>query len=141
MSTRNNIMVVDRQCSSKFEEGFAVHPDKIANEAYVNMYMHHDGYPEWQAVRIAKWLLSHNNRCQDGSRMASKLVHDMYYDSCYLQKTGSFQSDIEYIYTIWSGDKDKIHVTCWNIRANECEFVLTPKKIISKYNTNTNKEG
>ncbi len=58
MSTRNNIMVIDRKHSSKFEEGFAIDPEAIADKAYVNMYMHHDGYPEWQGVQIPSSLLS-----------------------------------------------------------------------------------
>ncbi len=126
-------MVIDREYSSKYPEGFAIHPEVVANKAYVNMYMHHDGYPEWQGVQIANWLLAGSNGCQDGSRLASKLVHDMYYNSCYLQQTGHFQSDIEYIYIIWSGDRDKIHVSCWNVWHSKCEFVLKPEKIISKY--------
>ena len=126
-------MVIDRKHSSRFPEGFAINPEIVADKAYVNMYMHHDGYPEWQAVQIANWLLAGNNGCQDGQRLASKLVHDMYYDSCYLQRAGHFQSDIEYIYTIWSGDRDNIHVTCWDVRSESCKFVLKPEKIISKY--------
>ena len=94
--------------------------------------MHHDGYPEWQGVQIANWLLAKNNGCQDGSRLASKLVHDMYYDSCYLFPNAD-NIDHEYRYIIWSGDKDKIHVSCWNMYKNECVFVLKPEKIISKY--------
>jgi len=126
-------MVIDRKHSSKFPEGFSVHPQVVADKAYVNMYMHHDGYPEWQGVQIANWLLAKGNGCQDGSRLASKLVHDMYYDSCYLQRIGHFQSDIEYIYIIWSGNRDKIHVSCWNVYQDKCEFVATPEKIISQY--------
>ena len=133
MSTRNNIMVIDRKHSSKYEEGFAINPEIVADKAYVNMYHHHDGYPEWQGVQIAKWLLTKSNGCQDGQRLTAKLVHDMYYESCYLQRIGHFQSDIEYIYVIWSGDRDKIHVTCWNVWENKCEFVLKPEKIVSKY--------
>ena len=135
MSTRNNIMVIDRKHSSEYEEGFAIHPEVVADKAYVNMYHHHDGYPEWQGVQIANWLLAKSNGCQDGERLTAKLVNDMYYNSCYLQKINHFQSDIEYIYVIWSGDRDKIHVTCWNVYQNKCEFVLTPEKIISKYMT------
>ena len=100
MSTRNNIMVIDRKHSSKFEEGFAVSPYNVADKAYVNMYHHHDGYPEWQGVQIANWLLAKSNGCQDGERLTAKLVHDMYYNSCYLQKINHFQSDIEYIYVM-----------------------------------------
>ena len=32
-----------------------------------------------------------------------------------------------------AGNKDKIHVSCWNIYTNDCVFVLKPEKIISKY--------
>ena len=133
MSTRNNIMVIDRKHSSDYEEGFAVNPEVVADKAYVNMYMHHDGYPEWQGVQIANWLQAKGNGYQDGTRLTSKLVHDMYYDSCYLQRIGHFQCDIEYIYIIWSGNRDKMYVSCWNVWKSKCEFVLTPPKIISKY--------
>ena len=126
-------MVIDRKHSSKFEEGFAVSPYAVADKAYVNMYHHHDGYPQWQGVQIANWLLAKGNACQDGQRLTAKLVHDMYYDSCYLQRIDHFQCDIEYIYIIWSGNRDKMYVSCWNVYKNECEFVLKPEKIISKY--------
>ena len=132
MATRNLIMVVDRKHSSRYPEGFAIHPDLVRDKSYVNMYMHHDGYPQWQGVQIANWLLAGNNGCMDGARLASKLVHDMYYDSCYLYPDAD-NIDHEYRYIIWSGDKDKIHVSCWNIYTNDCVFVLKPQKIISKY--------
>ena len=134
MSTRNLIMVVDRKHSSRWPEGFAIHPDIVSKHSYVNMYMHHDGYPEWQGVQIANWLLTMDNGCQDGSRLAAKLVHDMYYDSCYLYNDPE-NIDHEYRYVIWSGNKDKIHVTCWNMYSNQCVFVATPEKIISTYMT------
>ena len=126
MATRNLIMVVDRKHSSKYPEGFAIHPDLVNDKSYVNMYMHHDGYPEWQGVQIANWLLAKNNGCMDGARLASKLVHDMYYDSCYLYNDAN-RIDHEYRYIIWSGDKDKIHVSCWNMYSSECVFVLKPQ--------------
>jgi len=132
MATRNLIMVVDRKHSSRYPEGFAIHPDLVRDKSYVNMYMHHDGYPQWQGVQIANWLLAGNNGCMDGARLASKLVHDMYYDSCYLYPDAQ-NIDHEYRYVIWSGNKDKIHVSCWNIYTNDCVFVLKPQKIISKY--------
>jgi hypothetical protein len=132
MSTRNLIMVVDRQHSSRWPEGFAIHPDIVSKHSYVNMYMHHDGYPEWQGVQIANWLLAMNNSCQDGTRLAAKLVHDMYYDSCYLYSDPQ-NIDHQYRYVIWSGNKDKIHVTCWDMYSNQCVFVATPEKIISTY--------
>ena len=132
MATRNLIMVVDRKHTSKYPEGFAIHPDLVREHSYVNMYMHHDGYPEWQGVQIANWLLAGNNGCQDGARLAAKLVHDMYYDSCYLYSDPQ-NIDHQYRYVIWSGDRDKIHVSCWDVWNDRCVFVLTPEKIISKY--------
>jgi hypothetical protein len=96
--------------------------------------MHHDGYPEWQGVQIANWLLAGSNGCQDGSRLASKLVHDMYYDSCYLYPK-MYNIDHQYTYVIWTGNKDKIHVSCWDRYSDKCVFVLKPEKIISKYMT------
>ena len=131
MSTRNLIMVVDRQHSSRWPEGFAIHPDIVSKHSYVNMYMHHDGYPEWQGVQIANWLLAMNNSCQDGTRLAAKLVHDMYYDSCYLYPSPD-RIDHQYTYIIWSGKKD-IWISCYDNYNSENVFVLTPAKVISRY--------
>ena len=132
MATRNLVMVVDRKHSSNYPQGFSVHPDIVMKHSYVNMYQHNDGYPQWQGVQIANWLLAMNNGCQDGSRLAAKFIHDMYYDSCYLYNSPD-AIDHEYRYIIWSGNKDKIHVSCWNMYKGEIVFVLTPEKIISKY--------
>ncbi len=50
MSTRNVTMVVHRSESEKYVRGFAVDPSDIADKSYVNMYLHHDGYPEYHGV-------------------------------------------------------------------------------------------
>ena len=93
------------------------------------MYLHHDGYPEWQGVQLANWL--HANPSMDGSRLAAKLVHDMYYDSCYLY-ADPMHIDHQYTYIIWSGKKDR-WVSCWDNYGSRNVFVLKPEKIISKY--------
>ena len=64
MATRNLIMVVDRKFARGKAGGLACNPDVVSKNSYVNMYHHHDGYPEWQGVQIANWL-NVNNR-QDG---------------------------------------------------------------------------
>ena len=56
MATRNMIMVVDRRHAEESELGFADSPEVYADNSRVNIYMHHDGYPEWQGVQIANWL-------------------------------------------------------------------------------------
>jgi len=129
MSTRNLTMVVDREHAEHHELGFAAPPDFFADKSYVNMYLHHDGYPEWQGVEIANWC--HANSRQDGSALAAKLVHDMYYDSCYLYPDQD-NIDHQYTYIIFTGKKD-IWVSCYDKYRNSNVFVLTPAKIISKY--------
>ena len=129
MSTRNLTMVVDREHAENHELGFAAPPDFFADKSYVNMYLHHDGYPEWQGVELANWI--HANGRQDGSALAAKLVHDMYYDSCYLYPDQD-NIDHQYTYIIFTGKKD-IWVSCYDKYRNSNVFVLTPAKIISKY--------
>ena len=130
MATRNMIMVVDRRHAEQSELGFADSPEVYADNRRVNMYMHHDGYPEWQAVQIANWLQAGNDT-MDGARLAAKLVHDMYYDSCYLYNNW-INVDHEYTYIIWTGKKD-IWVSCYNNYTSKNIFVLPPHKIITKY--------
>ena len=129
MATRNLTMVVDRKHAEKYKEGFAANPSNFTDNSYVNMYLHHDGYPEWQGIQIANWL--HANPSSDGSRLAAKLVHDMYYDSCYLYPTPE-SIDHHYTYVIWSGKKDR-WVSCWDNYSSYNVFVLKPEKSISKY--------
>ena len=81
MSTRNLTMVVHRQESEKYVKGFALNPSDIADKSYVNMYLHHDGYPEYRAVELANWI-KHMQEDEgftnfgDGSRIASHMVKD-----------------------------------------------------------------
>ena len=130
MSTRNLTMVVDRDYASQNDLGFAANPSVYADNSYVNMYLHHDGYPEWQGVQLANWI--HSNARQDGSALAAKLVHDHYYDSCYLYESPD-AIDHEYTYVIWTGDCNDIWMSCYNQYTSRCVFVLKPEKVIEKY--------
>ncbi|MGY8918124.1 MAG: hypothetical protein ACKVJ6_07610 [Flavobacteriales bacterium] len=136
MSTRNVTMVVHRSESEKYVKGFAVDPSDVADKSYVNMYLHHDGYPEYQGVQIANWIKYMQNdkgftNFGDGSRIASHLVKDMHYNSQYLYPSVDF-IDHNYTYIIWVGKSD-VWVSCWNQHTNTCVFVSTPDKIIKKY--------
>ena len=130
MATRNLIMVVDRKHARGKAGGLACNPDVISKNSYVNMYHHHDGYPQWQGVQIANWL-NVNNR-QDGSALAAKLVHDMYYDSCYLYSDVN-NVDHQYTYIIWTGDTARTMVACHDRWNSKCVFVATPEHIIKTY--------
>tara|TARA_R100001463_G_scaffold11770_2_gene32836 strand:- start:414 stop:917 length:504 start_codon:yes stop_codon:yes gene_type:complete len=129
MATRNLTMVVDRRHAEESELGFAENPSFFSDKSYVNMYLHHDGYPEWQGIQIANWL--HANPTSDGSRLAAKLVHDMYYDSCYLYADHA-NIDHQYTYIIFTGKQDR-WVSCYDNYSSKNVFVLKPEKIISKY--------
>ncbi len=132
MSTRNLTMVVERDYASNDEGGFAQNPWKLAENSHVNMYIHHDGYPEWQGVQIANWLKANEKICGDSSKLAAKLVHDMWYDSCYLYESPE-AIDHQYTYVIWTGDSNDMWVSCYDQYSSRCVFVLKPDKIIEKY--------
>ena len=129
MSTRNLTMVVNRKYSSEFEEGFALNPQKVADNSFVNMFLHHDGYPERQGVQLANWVLANNY--QDGSRIAAKMVHDHYYNSCYLYPEPD-QIDHQYTYIVWTGKKD-IWISCYDQYNSTNVFVLQPDGVIKRY--------
>ena len=100
------------------------------------MYLHHDGYPEYQGIQIANWIKFMQNdkgftNFGDGSRIASHLVHDFHYNSQYLYSNVN-NIDHQYTYIVWVGKPD-VWVSCWNQYTNECVFVSTPDKIIKKW--------
>ena len=75
--------------AEEFEKGFAVKPQLVSDKAYVHMYLHHDGYPEWRGIELANWIQHMQGErgfknFGDGSRIASHLVHDFHYNSQYL---------------------------------------------------------
>ena len=132
MSTRNLTMVIDRDYASNNVMGFAQDPSGLTENSYVNMYLHHDGYPEWQGVQIANWLKANIDACHDGSKLAAKLVHDHYYDSCYLYPSPD-AIDHNYTYVIWTGDGKDMWVSCYDQYKSKNVFVLPPDKIIERY--------
>ena len=106
MATRNLTMVVGRRHYEDFTERMLdINPSTMTEYSYVNMYLHHDGYPEWQGVQLANWLLA--NSFQDCGRVAAKLVHDHYYNSCYLYNNPN-QIDHQYTYIVFVGDGETL---------------------------------
>ena len=132
MSTRNLTMVVHRDYAQNHELGFAQDPIALSENSHVNMYLHHDGYPEWQGVQLAQWLKANFGILGDSSKLSAKLVRDMYYDSCYLYPSPE-DIDHEYTYVIWTGDRNDIWMSCYNQYTSKCVFVLTPDKVIEKH--------
>ena len=138
MSTRSLTMVVDRSISSKYVDGFAIHPHEISDKSYVNMYLHHDGYPEYQGVQLAKWVkhmqdIKGFTNFGDSSRISSHLVHDFHYNSQYLYPSVE-NIDHHYTYILWTGKPD-VWVSCYNNHESRNMFVLPIDKLIDKYST------
>ena len=124
MATRNLTMVIPYE---RYNKGYN-YPANYKDYSYVNMYLHHDGYPEWQGVQLANWLKV--NSRQDGSAVAAKLVHDHYYDSCYLYNHAD-EIDHNYTYMIFVGED--IRVVCYDRYSNNEVFDMTPDEILEKY--------
>lgn len=133
MATRSVTMIVDRELASHNEAGFACNPELVDGNSYVNMYLHHDGYPEYRAVELANWVnhMKNNGIVTDSAKMASNLVKDFYYGSQYLYPS---HVDIDHMYTyiIWTGKKD-IWISCWNQYSSECVFVLKSNDVARRY--------
>ena len=137
MSTRNLTMVVNRADAQHNHLGFACKPTLLSDKSYVNMYLHHDGYPEWQGVQLANWV-KHMQQDQgftnfgDGSRIASHLVKDFHYNSQYLYPSVD-NIDHHYTYILWTGKPD-VWISCYDNYKSENVFVLPIEKVIEKYN-------
>ena len=130
MSTRNVTMVVNKKHYEDFTERMMdITPHSIAEYSKVNMYLHHDGYPEWQGIQLANWVLA--NQYQDSARVAAKLVHDNYYDSCYLYNNPN-QIDHHYTYIIFT-DANEPLIFCYDQYSDRQVFCYTPKQILDKY--------
>ena len=129
MATRNVTMVVNKKHYEDFKERMMdITPSTMAEYSKVNMYLHHDGYPEWQGVQLANWMKV--NSRQDGSALAAKLVHDMYYNSCYLYNNPD-EIDHQYTYIIFYDDDPVIF--CYDVWASREVFCYTPDEILAKY--------
>ena len=136
MATRNVTMVVDRSTAEDNDLGFACNPSVVSDDSYVNMYLHHDGYPEYRAVELANWV-KHMQEDQgftnfgDGSRIASHLVKDFHYNSQYLYPSHD-AIDHHYTYIIWTGKPD-VWISCYDQYSSRNVFVLPISKVIQKY--------
>ena len=140
MSTRSLTMVINRKHASESDLGFAQNPVNLDDKSYVNMYLHHDGYLEWRGVQLANWIKANNNICGDSSKLAAKLVHDMYYDSCYLYPNPD-EIDHQYTYVVWTGDKDDIWISCYDQYNSTCILVNRPDQVVEKYSHERFEEG
>ena len=134
MATRNLTMVVNRKHYEDFTERMMdITPYSMTEYSKVNMYLHHDGYPEWQGIQLANWLQA--NPFQDSARVAAKLVFDHYYDSCYLYNNPN-QIDHQYTYIIFVGDGETL-LLCYDQYSDKEVFLMTPQEGLLIYTEST----
>ena len=107
MSTRAQIRFATREEGVTFSE----HPGNI----HAQFYVHHDGYPEFLGVEIAKSLL-------DSTKV----------DSWEIEYLDTKRGDLEYIYYIWQAPSKTTWISIFN-EENECVFVGEPQKLLEKY--------
>jgi len=129
MATRNMTMVVPLD---RYNKGYS-NPENYEDYSCVNMYLHHDGYPEWQGVQLANWLKTNN--FADETRAAAKMVHDHYYDSCYLYKNQG-EIDHQYTYIVFVGTLQN-RIVCHDRYTHSEVFDMTPDEILEKYEDKT----
>ena len=129
MATRNMIMVVPEEYGFNEHGLMTAVPNSVEEKSYLNLYMHHDGYPEWQGVQLANWRLA--NPTMDIARASAKLVRDMYYDSSYLYPSVN-SIDHQYTYIVWVG-KENNKISCFDRYNSKHIFTMTPNEIKTKY--------
>ena len=129
MATRNLTMVIPTE---RYNKGYS-NPENYEDYSCVNMYLHHDGYPEWQGVQLANWLKTNN--FADETRAAAKMVHDHYYDSCYLHDNVD-DIDHNYTYMVFVGTLQN-RIVCYDRYSNKEVFDMTPDEILKKYEDKT----
>jgi hypothetical protein len=135
MSTRANVLVIDREWAEYQQEGFACNPEEVKNKSYVNMYLHHDGYPSWRGVELANWIEHKKGegwKLSDPSRVSAQLVHDFHYDSQYLYPS-NIEIDVNYTYIIWTKSMHEPWVSIYNNYTRTCVFVGLADKLLTKF--------
>lgn len=107
MSTRAQIRFATRQEGQSFNK----HPSAI----HAQFYVHHDGYPEFLGIEIAKSIL-------DSTTI----------DNLEIEYLDTKHGDLNYIYYIWQAPSKDTFISIFN-EENECIFVGEPQKLLEKY--------
>ncbi len=111
MSTRAQIRFATREEGVTFSE----HPSAI----HAQFYVHHDGYPEFLGVEIAKSIL-------DSTTI----------DNLEIEYLDTERSDLEYIYYVWQVSGKTTWISIFKPEMgyeDECIFVGEPQKLLEKY--------
>ena len=114
MSTRAQIRFATREDGVSFSE----HPEKF----HAQFYVHHDGYPEFLGIEIAKSIL-------DSTSL----------DNLEIEYLDTFRGDLAYIYYVWQSPGKTTWISIFEDasgfidKKEKCIFVGEPQKLIEKY--------
>ena len=123
MSTRAQIRFATREEGVTFSE----HPSAI----HAQFYVHHDGYPEFLGVEIAKSIL-------DSTTI----------DNLEIEYLDTERGDLEYIYYVWQAPSKTTWISIFKLdwkddereevgfpwkSTEKCIFVGEPQKLLEKY--------
>ena len=109
MSTRAQVRFATREDGVSFSE----HPDKI----HAQFYVHHDGYPEFLGVEIAKSIL-------DGTKI----------DNLEIEYLDTERGDLDYVYYVWQSPSKTTWISIFeDYKHGGCIFVGEPQKLLEKY--------
>jgi len=141
MGTRSVTRIIPRQEGLSFADG---HNNR--EEAYVNMYATHDGYPEGHGIDLAEFLKdfkiingiggdadlgTHANG--EGCLAAQMVAHfkdEVGYIYLYPTSDSGWE---DYIYTIYPKAGEPCYISIYKVYDKKCIFVGTALELIEKY--------
>ena len=149
MGTRSLTRIIPRQKGLNYADGH-----KYPEKAVVNMYRQYDGYPDGHGIDLAEFLKDikivngiqypSNELIANGSGCLAAQMIKHFKDgvgNIYLQTHDNENRGEEYIYTLYPKKNEPTYIAIYEVYEQKCIFVGTPKQLLKKYKTNTNKKG
>jgi hypothetical protein len=151
MGTRSLTRVIPRQKGLNYADGH-----KYPEKAVVNMYRQYDGYPDGHGIDLAEFLKDikivngiqypSNELIANGSGCLAAQMVKHFKDEVgyiYLNQCSGSNGDCweDYIYTLYPKKDEPTYIAIYKVYEQKCIFIGTPKQLLKKYKTNTNKKG
>jgi len=103
---------------------------------FATMYRQFDGYPEGHGVELAELIIGEEERLYNGiGCLAAQVI--AYFkpikSGVYLEPPGARGVGEMYLYKVYTNDKGKLMMLCYDVDKKKTIFVGTPEKFIQKY--------
>ena len=99
------------------------------------MYRQFDGDPKWHGVELAE-LISGEEKLYNGiGCIAAQVIAHFkpIRSGIYLEPPGARGLGEEYLYKVYTNDKGKLMMLCYEVDKEKTIFIGTPEKFIQKY--------